>query len=40
MTQAPTAVVVSIQLNKFPQARIKGAWVFYAAKSQGSELLV
>ena len=39
MTQDPTAVVVSIHLNKFPQSRIKGAQVFYAAKSQGSELL-
>ena len=39
MTQDPTAVVVSIHLNKFPQSRIKGAQVFYAPKSPGSEEL-
>lgn len=39
MTQDPGAVVVSIHLNKFPQSRVKGAQVFYAGKSQGSELL-
>lgn len=39
MTEDPGAVVVSIHLNKFPQSRVKGAQVFYAPKSQGSELL-
>lgn len=39
MTQDPGAVVVSIHLNKFPQSRVRGAQVFYAPKSQGSELL-
>lgn len=39
MTADPGAVVVSIHLNKFPQSRVKGAQVFYAPKSQGSELL-
>lgn len=39
MTQDPGAVVVSIHLNKYPQSRVKGAQVFYAPKSQGSELL-
>lgn len=39
MTAEPGAVVVSIHLNKFPQSRVKGAQVFYAPKSQGSELL-
>ena len=39
MTQDPGAVVVSIHLNKYPQSRVKGAQVFYAGKSQGSELL-
>ena len=39
MTADPTAVAVSIHLNKFPQSRVKGAQVFYAPKSQGSELL-
>lgn len=39
MTKDPGAVVVSIHLNKFPQSRVKGAQVFYAPKSQGSELL-
>lgn len=39
MTADPSAVVVSIHLNKYPQSRVKGAQVFYAPKSQGSELL-
>lgn len=39
MTRDPAAVVVSIHLNKFPQSRIKGAQVFYAPKSRGSDLL-
>lgn len=39
MTADPGAVAVSIHLNKFPQSRVKGAQVFYAPKSQGSELL-
>lgn len=39
MTANPSAVVVSIHLNKFQQSRIKGAQVFYAPKSQGSEEL-
>ena len=39
MTADPTSVAVSIHLNKFPQSRVKGAQVFYAPRSQGSELL-
>lgn len=39
MTSDPGAAVVSIHLNKFPQSRVRGAQVFYAPKSQGSELL-
>ena len=39
MTANPSAVAVSIHLNKFPQSRIKGAQVFYAPKSPGSEEL-
>ena len=39
MTADPTSVAVSIHLNKFPQSRVKGAQVFYAPKSQGSDLL-
>lgn len=39
MTEDPGGVVVSIHLNKYPQSRVKGAQVFYAPKSQGSELL-
>lgn len=39
MTEDPSAVVVSIHLNKYPQSRVKGAQVFYAPKSQGSEIL-
>lgn len=39
MTSDPSAVVVSIHLNKYPQSRVRGAQVFYAPKSQGSELL-
>ncbi len=39
MTEDANAVVVSIHLNKFPQSRVKGAQVFYAPKSQGSDLL-
>ena len=39
MTADPSAVVVSIHMNKFTESRIKGAQVFYAPKSQGSDLL-
>lgn len=39
MTADPNAVVVSIHLNKYPQSRVKGAQVFYAPKSQGSDVL-
>ena len=39
MTADPTSVAVSIHLNKFPQSRVKGAQVFYAPRSQRSELL-
>ena len=39
MTANPSSVAVSIHLNKFPQSRIKGAQVFYAPKSPGSEEL-
>jgi N-acetylmuramoyl-L-alanine amidase len=39
MTAQPGSVVVSIHMNKFPQSRIQGAQVFYAPKSQGSDML-
>lgn len=39
MTANPSSVTVSIHLNKFPQSRIRGAQVFYAPKSPGSEEL-
>ncbi len=39
MTEDAGAVVVSIHLNKFPQSRVKGAQVFYAPRSQRSDVL-
>ncbi|MEG0542244.1 MAG: N-acetylmuramoyl-L-alanine amidase [Angelakisella sp.] len=39
MTANPSSVAVSIHMNKFPQAYVHGAQVFYSPKSKDSDVL-